>query len=169
MGSQRQHLKSFQTSKMELFAKMVDGLKLLTNFKKCRTFDAWQCSQYVFGSDNIHIVHISATSFQPSGGDCSLSLKTQSFCSNEVTQGFCHNFFSICNTLHKKMKFSIKDFFWKWDQTRKKLGICYWRNVLRKTSFKFSVNSYKKICLTKTWKLSFKCDELDKKNYEKRL
>ena len=40
MGSQRQHLKSFQTSKMELFAKMVDGLKLLTNFKKCRTFDA---------------------------------------------------------------------------------------------------------------------------------
>ena len=40
---------------------------------------------------------------------------------------------------------------------------------------KFSVNSYKKICLRKNLKIAvnsrskFKCDELDKKNYENRL
>ena len=110
MGSQRQYLKSFQTSKMELFAKMVDGLKLLTIFKKCRTFDAWQCSQYVFGSDNIHIVHISATSyslalFQPSGGWFQPPFKNSELLFEWSNSGFLPHVFSICNTLHKKWSF----------------------------------------------------------------
>ena len=37
-------------------------------------------------------------------------------------------------SLHKKMKFSIKDFFSKFDQTRRFFHI-YWKSPERKTSF----------------------------------
>ena len=38
---------SCQKSKMELFVKIVNGLKPLTVFKKSSILDAWQGSEYV--------------------------------------------------------------------------------------------------------------------------
>ena len=42
----QRHLQPCQTSKMEYFAKIVDGIKLLTFFVKHSILDIWQGSDY---------------------------------------------------------------------------------------------------------------------------
>ena len=51
------YFEPLQTSKMELFAKIVNGLKLLTNFAKCSILDVCRGSKYTM------FTHVQAANF----------------------------------------------------------------------------------------------------------